>query len=764
MDKILRKIIMMLVVTGLCLPCFASGILLPNNKAYRALSITEYSVDVEVKGQVATTTVTQSFYNHTGRQIEAQYVFPLPKGAAINEFYMTINGKKTKGELLEKKAARMIYTSIVRRMQDPALLEYIGQDLIKVSIFPILPNSKQKIELSYTQTVAYDSSFLKYVYPLKTKLAQHGVAQNFGFRFRLASRRSIKNVYSPTHKIDVTRKSEKEAVVGFERKQQALNKDFEIFWSVSEDKVGIDLMSYREKDKDGYFMLMVTPTASIKKEIEKNVIFAFDTSGSMEGKKIEQAKNALTVSLNILKKGDRFNIVRFSTEAELFHKELLAASAENIKRAKEFVKGFKAAGGTAIDDAMQQALKLASKDGRPNAVVFLTDGLPTVGETDVDAIIKNAKAKNGKARIYTFGVGFDVNTKLLDTIAEFSRGCSEYVKPGENIEVKVGLFGQKIKSPVLTDIALKITNAHVYDLYPKKLPDLFKGGQLIISGRYKKGGAGSVALTGVVGGENVTLSNDVTFKEADTGSPFIERVYSQRRVGYLLGQIRANGEKKELVEEVITLSKKFGIMTPYTAYLVQEDQKVAVRPRPPHRQPVPIPMPRPIEPRFFDEKVREELEKKGLGQRSQFKADDVGLGGGATSPKGKAHTRSLQDAAKKLEAESGADAVETAQLIRSLKEGKEKYTKTATVKRVGGKTFYLVRGFWVDSEYKGGKDFVEIKYGTDAYFDLVAKYPALGKFLAVGRCVIVKFKGTFVAVSAKGKETLSEKELNAFFK
>ncbi|MEM7394362.1 MAG: VWA domain-containing protein, partial [Verrucomicrobiota bacterium] len=273
-----------------------------------------------------------------------------------------------------------------------------------------------------------------------------------------------------------------------------------------------------------------------------------------------------------LNKGDRFNVVRFSTDVETFQDSLVKANKGNKEEALKFVEDLVARGGTDINGALEAAMEMDHKEDRPYIIVFLTDGKPTIGETDTNEIVANLDkcGKNG-TRVFVFGVGEKVNTHLLDQISGNHGGLSRYVKPEEDIEVKVSSFVDKISHPVLANLELDVDEIKLTKMHPQKLPDLFGGQQLTVFGRYKGNGHVAIKLKGEVNGTKKEYVYETTFPEKDPGHDFIARLWGTRRVGYLLDQIRLHGESRELKDEVIQLSKDYGIMTPYTSYLVLED-------------------------------------------------------------------------------------------------------------------------------------------------------------------------------------------------
>ncbi|UCE17380.1 MAG: VWA domain-containing protein, partial [Gemmatimonadota bacterium] len=396
---------------------------------------------------------------------------------------------------------------------------------------------------------------------------------------KLHSRLPLKTVYSPTHDIVVTKQDDHRAEITYVEEHTKPDKDFILYYTVSRSDFGLNLLTYRESGEDGFFLAMIAPNVEMKRHnvMNKQILFVLDTSGSMSGEKIEQAKDALTFCLNNLNEGDLFNIISFDTEIESFVSEPVQATSQRIQEARDFVARLHADGGTNINDALVTALRQMNNDHHLNVIVFLTDGLPTVGITDNPQILKNVtQANDSQTRIFVFGVGYDVNTHLLDKMSEQNEAVSEYVRPEESIEVKISNFYSKIAHPVLTDVALDFGRIDVSQIYPRRLPDMFKGSQLLLLGRYENEGHTTIRLAGKAGGENQKFTYEGSFPSRSETNDFIPRLWASRKIGYLIDQIRLHGQNKELVDEVVRLSKKYGIMTEYTSFLVDMDVHVAM--------------------------------------------------------------------------------------------------------------------------------------------------------------------------------------------
>ncbi|MEN9796376.1 MAG: hypothetical protein RL653_72, partial [Pseudomonadota bacterium] len=571
----------------------AQGMLLPTQPGARPLALQHQRVTATVNDGVALTRVEQVFRNDGPVQLEAHFVFPLPKGAALSEFYLWMNGQKVKGELLEKEKATTIYEGIVRRLADPGLLEYLDTDVFRVRVFPVPARGEQRIELAFTQVLEQRGGVFRYHYPLgatgkgQPQEVQPRTRNDFTFTANLETRAQLKSVYSPTHTLGIHRKGEHEAVAGLEIPSGAdLNRDLDLYFSTSDQAVGFSVLTFKEGSEPGYFLALVSPKADAApgEVMAKRVTFVIDTSGSMRGQRMELAKQALSYCVTRLNAKDRFNVIRFGSDSESLFNGLVPANRENVDKASAFVSRMEAVGGTAIDEALRLALKDNTEPNAvdPHLVMFITDGQPTVGDTDENVISAHAREGRQKGtRLFTFGVGEDLNARLLDRLASEGQGSSEFLRDGREFEQKVSEFYDRVSSPVMTDLQLELSSLGAYDVYPRKLPDLFHGGQLVVMGRYRSAAEGQAVLKGMYKGQPKALEYAVKLPGGSTQEEFIPRLWAMRKVGFLLEEIRLRGEKPETKDEVITLAKKFGIVTPYTSYLVAEDLPVRdARPRP----------------------------------------------------------------------------------------------------------------------------------------------------------------------------------------
>ena len=526
-------------------------------------------IKVEINDQVAKTYITQTFMNDTDQILAGTYLFPLPEDTTFSSFSLHIDGKPVEGKILEAQEARQQYEAIVRSMVDPGLLEYADYKTVRARIFPIPAHGTKKVELEYTQVLKAENGMLKYRFPLKAE-GESAPVDEVNINAKLSSKQGLRTIWSPTHTITTSRSDNNQAKVSMNSHETIPDKDFLLYYSVSNKDLAANLLTHKNEGEDGYFLLTLTPPVKGNQVLAKDVVLVADTSGSMQGDKIVQAKKALKYIVNALNPEDRFSVVQFNTDVDSFKDKLVQATPENKKAAESFIDDLEARGGTNISDALHTGTSiLADNSERPAYLVMMTDGEPTVGETNSADLIKSVKSKRD-IRLFDFGVGYDVNTKLLNKLAEDHHGTAQYVEPSENLETALSAFYQKIKSPVLTNVALSYEGVQVKDFYPREVKDIFAGSQVLLIGKYKNGGKATLNLTGKVNGVQKAYSFPLTFETAETGHSYLPRLWAMRRIGHLTDVAQENGNNREVVDEIVALSKKHGIITNYTSFLVTD--------------------------------------------------------------------------------------------------------------------------------------------------------------------------------------------------
>jgi Ca-activated chloride channel family protein len=747
-----------LAMVALCRTAGATGLLIPEDRKLPPLAVQSHRVSARVEGNVATTHVTEVFLNSTNRRLEATFIFPVPREAALTDFAMFINGKRESGEVVEADKARQVYEDIVRRLRDPGLLEYLDSGLLRMRVFPIEPNSSVKLEVSYTHALPFESGVYEYTFPLKAGNKASKVLEDFTLSVDIASRQPIKSVYSPTHDVGITRKDDHHALVGFEQTGVMLDTDFTLFYTVSREDFGLNLLTHRLEGEDGYFAVMISPRVEMgeDKVMAKDVCFVIDTSGSMQQEnRIGAARDAVTFCLKALNPRDRFALVTFSTGVEVFGGGLTEATPEAVPEAVAHVEKLEARGGTALYGATLEALGMAPEEGRPYLVVLATDGKPTVFPADMAEpekfIAKMKDANRANARVFTFGIAESLDVPLLDKIAEATGGYGEYIAPGREIETKISAFFRKVSHPVLSGLKLGFGEVEVGDVYPQQIPDLFRGSQVIAFGRYSGDGEVAVALTGNVEGETKEFAYDATFPKVQAANDFLPQLWARRKIGYLLDQIRLHGKSDELVEEVVRLSKDYGIATPFTSYLVLENadayrQHGIIRDGSVRRlQTVGVPM---TAPSARPEEARERAAADFLMQDREM----LGEAGGRGSAAGPAGARKAISLSTRLSGWKDSDALAPA--------GE---SVEAKIQRVGARTFVLLGGTYIDTAFEEDMEILKLKWGGDAYFNVLTAMPELKDCLVLGESVVIVIGKKALVIADEGSEEMSADAVKAFF-
>jgi Ca-activated chloride channel family protein len=673
----------------------ADGVLVPRpfpGMPPRArIDVKYHHVDVEINDPVAVTKIDQVFVNPYHRELEADYIFPIPEKASITRFTAWLGGHKMEGELLDADQARRIYEDIVRRHKDPALLEYTGRGLYRLRVYPIPARGEVRVKLEYEETLESDLGTVDYLYPLNTE--KHSGSNLEECRINI-SVKSFQNIH-------------------FTRQAN----DF-----------GFHMLSYKEPgDGDGYFLgIIAPPVGNDFKNVSKNVIFLLDSSGSMRGEKMKQAVDALKFCLLGLDEDDGFAIFDYDETVKPYKPEIISATGGNIESAIAFSDRIEASGGTNIYQALAEACGIIPRGDDPTYIIFLTDGLPTVGNTDIEQIIQNTTRLNeGRARLFAFGVGYDVNAHLLDRLTEGNKGVSEYVAPTEDIEAKVSRFAGKISRPAMTDLTLAFNPKETYDVYPQTIPDLFNGSEIIVTGRFRDSGSSNAILKGKIGKDEKVYEFPVKFGDGSSRDEYVAMIWANRRIGHLLQQMRLHGVSDELLSEVVRLSKKFGIVTEYTSYLVTGDEL-----------------------RRHDDFWRMPLSsaKKTLRGRMQVLSEDQS-------------GSSAFNQSKNLGSQNrAAQAPQPGEVFM----GDERKTFT-NIAQVGNQAFFQSGKNWIQSNLEGNSYDIEIKPYSRAYFQLLENDPSLGRFLALGDEVRFQVGSQIVQIAEGGKKILTDDELKMLF-
>ena len=686
-------------------------------------------VHVRLEGRVAQVEVSEWFRNGGPRAAEGFYLYPLPGEAVFQGFSLFQGDAELRGEIMDAKQARAIYEEIVRRRADPALIELAGQGLLRARVFPIEPGQERRVTLRYTQVLARAGNAVQMTYvggvrgaegaqgatvpeagapPSPVETSFEVVAEDGG---------AYLDPFSPTHGVDVRRDGRRLTV----RLKGELEGRVALFFPLAGDAVGLSVATHRPAGEDGYVMLTLSPGREVGVREPRDVTVVLDVSGSMSGEKIEQAKAALRNLLGTLGREDRFRLLAFSNAVQMEHDVWSGATRADLARARAWVDRLVADGGTNIGEALDEAFRLPTSDTRLPVVIFLTDGLPSVGEQSPERLADRAEARAGRARVFAFGVGHDVNTHLLDRLGEAGRGSTEYVEPGENVERAMSLLAAKIRHPVLTDLEIAGAPVRLTEVYPAQLPDVFAGEDLVLFGRYSAQAEGPVRIRGRRGGSSVAFSAAATFPDRSDANAYIPRLWASRKLGHLTRQIWTEGETASLVEEIRTVALRYGLPSPYTSYLVQEPERIAA---------------------------------SGM-QRSQA---DLLLKGVAVTPSappaasGAAAVRMAREARRMREVSDAAE-LEMATAFEADLGGR------VGLRTAAGRIFRLRDGVWTDEGHRDQQELLRLKRFGTAYFRILERLPELRGIVVDMPSVLVAGAGVSLQIGDEGLETMDERKM-----
>lgn len=555
-----------------------------SNQEYNKMWIKSIDVDIDIEEQIAVTHVDQIFFNELNTSVEAIFIFPLPENAVITGLAYWVNGQRYTAEVRERQEAVNAYNQRVRRWLDPALLEYLGDNLFRLSIAPINARTDVRAEITYVEALNFDFGKVDYRFQLNTVGLSSRALETVSVDLSARTNSAFKSFASPTHgnstATQITKQSDSRYTLFFGDENFFPDKDLLVQYELVRQNVDMNVLTYTPAPADsfgtdGFFALWVTPPDQVEGQdiIPKDIIFTVDISSSMEGERITQTKEAMMQFLNLLNPNDRFNIVTFGTFVEKFRPDLVSANAENLNDAREFVFEMFALGLTNIDEALAASLQQSYGSESSNNMIFLTDGEPTWGETDPATILQNVEANNtSNVHIFSFGVGEDLSRSLLLNIATQNHGFARFIASNDSIALVVSNHFQRIAKPVLQDIKIDLGGLQSWDEYPKALPDLFWGTQVLYLGLYTNSGTFNVTLKGDLSSRSFEYTKPVDFPASQGGHRFVPRLWAITKINHILDLINTHGETQELVNQVIELSLRFQILTPYTAFYVDPDE------------------------------------------------------------------------------------------------------------------------------------------------------------------------------------------------
>ncbi len=569
--------------------CTAVGALyvrpLNSQQTYTVMSIKTHDAVVKIQDQVAETHVDQTFYNDMSARVESTFIFPLPEGAVITELIYWFNGRKYSASLREREEAQKAYNDKIRQYIDPALLQYFGENVFKLNIAPIEPYSLVRFEITYAELLPYEFGNINYRYYLNTTGLSPKPLERVSISVDATTTKTFTTFFSPSHGNSTAAQAVQIApdhyTFNFGDENFVPGHDLLLSFDTRRPGVDMNVLTYVPTPADSFgvdkfYALWITPPDTVITENipPRDIVFTADISSSMEGKRILRLKEALAVFLDELTPNDRFDLVVFSTSVLRFREDLVPATPENIADARKFVSKLGALGLTNIDAALRHSLDMTFDTTKENILIFMTDGSPTAGDTGIASIVANTSALNTSGvRIYPFGIGDGLSRTLLDDLGKRNNGYSTYISADDSIATAIANYFRRLSFTAYTDLELDFDGLQIYDQYARVLPNLQWGSQVLQFGRYINAGTFPVQLSGMNGTKPFVMTTPVSFGDIKGGNRAVARLWASRKIDFLLNEITLYGEKKELVDAVIDLSIRFGILTPYTAFYVDPTEE-----------------------------------------------------------------------------------------------------------------------------------------------------------------------------------------------
>jgi Ca-activated chloride channel family protein len=700
---------------------------------------TRSDVRVELVDRVLRYEIDERFVNRGATIGEADYLFPLPKGAAFQDLKLSINGELVAGETMDAQQARRIYEEIVRRQRDPALVEWMGYGLLRTRIFPFGAGEERRVVTRFQVVVEREGDALRIDYfrggaraeTRGVELAGHSRSLDRGARASFVltypSDLNVGEPYSPTHELDASREGSRRRV-----EVRGNARDVTILLPLRRaNETSVAVLQHAPSNEDGFALITVSPPRAPRSSATpRDVTLVLDVSGSMSGRKMEQAKAAGRQFLETLRPQDRFRIIDFSTDVRTFRDEFVYATDRNVAEARRYIDALEAEGSTNISGALDEALRPRAPSERLPLVLFMTDGEPTVGLRNPAEIAARAASERGDTRIFTFGVGTDVNVSLMEQLAIEGRGTAHFVRPNESVERAVSVVASRLVDPVMTNVRVRGDGVRLSRIHPVQPFDLFAGQDLVLFARYSGSGRARVIFEGQSRRGLVRWEMPVTFPERERANSFIARLWATQRVGYLSAERRKTGGNSEIDSEIRELGERYGIPTEFTSYFVREPGMVALR-----------------------DSGRGVVARRRVPQAG----GTAGAVAGAPAPTVTASRDDQFEQARKAAEQRGATSLSAPSV--QLNEVVVTGAGAVPARNVGGRTFTLENGRWTDTRFSTTARVTKVKAYSKAYFALLDQAPELREMFALGERVLIAGGTAALEVTADGKEELSEPEL-----
>ncbi|MBF0543374.1 MAG: VWA domain-containing protein [Candidatus Riflebacteria bacterium] len=547
-----------------------------------AFPVVQQKAEITINNQVALVKLEQKFFNPTDSTVECELSLPLNEKASIQEFGMTDSlGNRKAGVIEEKGKAAQTFSSAQMKGVSAAMGRQTDANSFETKVGIVPPRSYAVVDVSYSEILVYKSGKIFFSLPLNLKNIQEKSLDLISVTVSLHDQKKIVSFSSPSHSVSAKKKSEHECNMVFEKTSYLPDADFQMVYEVQAENMGFNFLTTRpEQSENGYFMMLLAPQEIIKAEdiAARDIVFVMDVSGSMQGQKIEQTKSAFRFFIEQLNADDNFNVVAFSDSIHPWSNFMKSATVDNRTEALKYIDSLNACGGTNIQQALDFSLNSFQENNRTKAIIFLTDGQPTVGNTNIWDIANSYTALNaGRVRTFVYGVGEDVSTTLLDQISGKNMGEVIYVRPNEDLKEKLISFYETISKPLLTDVSVNWGGMETKEVYPSEKVNIYKGSQVSIFGRYSGSGAVKLIVSGNLNGKRQEYPLEAVFPEQKKSDGFIARLWAKTRADVLIKEIRSTGiQDQQKIDEVINLSKAFQFTTPYTSFIAVDQPKLAV--------------------------------------------------------------------------------------------------------------------------------------------------------------------------------------------
>lgn len=723
----------------------------------------DVQASLEGGGRVVRYEITEKFVNRGPGLGEADYIFPLPNGAAFEDLRLEINGELVSGETLPADKARRIYEDIVRRQRDPALVEWIGYGLVRARIFPLPTGQEKRVVVRFRSVVRREGSALRVDYargtdpggqrtpivmPAAIERVDDDERASGWSRFTLTIPRGADygEPYSPTHSLRIRDRGDRREV----RASGTAGNITVLLPLRRPNEPSITVVAHAPDREDGYALIAISPPAARTRALPRDVTFVVDVSGSMRGSKLEQAKAAGRAILASLERGDRFRVIDFSTDVHSYRDGFIAATPENIREARRYIDGLRAEGSTNISGAIEEALDVdatPTRHGRMERmpfVVFVTDGEPTVGERNPDLIAAMAARLRNEARVFTFGVGAEIHAGLIEQLALEGRGTAHFVSGSESVERAVSLLAQRLTSPVLSNVRVRAEGVRLTNLHPVLPIDLFAGQDLVLLARYDGSGEARIWVETDSPDGRLSWTRDVRFPARENDNAFVGRLWAAQRLGWLAAEKRKRGASSELDAEIKLLGEQFGIPTEFSSYLVLEPGMVASGVR---RDAGMMPVPANAASGRANEEHARRLRESPVALQSV-----VVTGAAVAMDRKEQEFNAAKQAAGQRETKSIAQLDSTSKVA---------WGDDRVIQQIDSRTFKLVNGVWTDVRQTPTMRTVQVKPFSPLYFDLVQQLKGLGPTLALGERVIVAGRAVAIEFTNAGLERMSDGDLRA---